>query len=77
MKHVSFISEPFNLKFGMYVVKTLFYYMKPADDTYFTYFFLFFRRLKRVGSVLSRSELDAFLYTCTCNGIIRFGLKTG
>ena len=29
-------------------------------------------RLKRVGSVLSRSELDPFIY-----GIIQFGPKTG
>ena len=35
--------------------------MKPADYTYYTYF-LIFRRLKRVGSVLSRWELDPFLY---------------
>ena len=45
----------------MRVVKTLFYFMKPADYTYYTYF-LIFRRLKRVGSVLSRSDLDPFLY---------------
>ena len=35
--------------------------MKPADYTYYTYFMIF-RRLKRVGSVLSRSELDPFRY---------------
>ena len=45
----------------MRVVKTLFYFMKPADYTYYTYF-LIFRRLKRVGSVLSRSELEPFPY---------------
>ena len=27
--------------FGMYVVKILFYFMKPADYTYYTYFLIF------------------------------------
>ena len=48
--------------------------MKPVDYTYYTYV-LIFRRLKRVGSVLSRSELDPFLYIS--HGIIQFGPKTG
>ena len=59
MTYISFILKPVDLKFGMHVVKTLFYFMKPAV---YTYFFLFFRRLKRVGSVLSRSELDPYIY---------------
>ena len=36
--------------------------MKPTDYNLSHIFFLFFRRLKLVGSVLSRSELDLFLY---------------
>ena len=64
MTYISFIFEPCDLKFGLYVVKTLFYFMKPVDYTYYTHFhtFWFFRRWKRVGSVLSRWELDPFLY---------------
>ena len=61
MTYVSFILKPCNLKFGMHVVKTYLYFMKPADYTYYTYF-LIFKRLKRVGSVLSSSEFDPFLY---------------
>ena len=53
------VSDDF--KFGMHVVKQLFYFMKPVGYTYSTNL-LIFRRLKRVGSVLSRSELDPFLY---------------
>ena len=30
-----------DLKFGMHVVKTLFYFMKPTDYTYYTYFLIF------------------------------------
>ena len=41
--------------------KTLFYIMKTADYTYYTYVFIFYA-LKRVGSILSRPELDPFLY---------------
>ena len=57
----------------MPVVKILYYFMKTADYTYYTYFFIFFKLLKRVGSVLSRSELDPFLYlwyrtVCTQSG---------
>ena len=33
-----FILKPCDLKFGMHVVKTLFYFMIPADNTYYTYF---------------------------------------
>ena len=43
--YISFILKPCNLKFGMRVVKTLFYFMKPADYTYYTYL-LIFRRLR-------------------------------
>ena len=61
MTFISIILKPCDLKFGMHVVKILFYAMKLADYTYDTNF-LIFRSLKRVGSVLSRSELDPFLY---------------
>ena len=37
---ISLILQPCNLKFGMHVVKTLFYFMKPADCTYYTYFLI-------------------------------------
>ena len=56
---ISLILKPCDLKFDMHAVKTLFYFMKPADYTHTVWFF---RRLKRVGSVLSRSALDPFLY---------------
>ena len=69
MTNISFILKPCDLKFGMHAIKTLFYFMKPADDTYYTYF-LIFKRLKRVGSVLSRSELDIWYHTArTQNGL--------
>ena len=58
MTYIIFILKPCALKFGMHVVKTVFYFMKPADYTYYTHFF---RHLKRVGSVSSKSELDPFL----------------
>ena len=61
MTHISFILKPCDLKFGRHVVKTFLYLLKPADYTYYTYFMVF-RRLKRVGSILSRSEFDSFLY---------------
>ena len=41
MAYISFIFKPFDLKFGMHVVKTLLYFMKPADYTYYTYFMIF------------------------------------
>ena len=30
-----------DLKFGMHVVTTLYNFMKPADNTYYTYFLIF------------------------------------
>ena len=39
--------------------KTVFYSMGPADYTYNTYFCIY-KVLKRLGSILSRSELDPF-----------------
>ena len=57
--HIYLILKSCDLKFVMHVVKTLFYFMKPAV---YTYFMIFYKSLKRVGSVLSRSELDPFLY---------------
>ena len=36
------VPVPCDMKFGMDVVKTLFYFMKPADFTNYTYFFDFF-----------------------------------
>ena len=52
MTYISFILKLCDLKFGMHVhvVKTLLYFMKPADYRYYTYFMVF-RRLNRVGSV--------------------------
>ena len=44
---------PLDFKFGMHVVKELFYFMGPADYTYQTYLWI----------LLTRSELDPFLYT--------------
>ena len=41
MTYISFILKPCDLKFGMHVVKTLLYFMKPADYTYNTYFIIF------------------------------------
>ena len=41
MTYISFILKPCDLKFSMHVVKTLFYFMKPADYTYYTNFFDF------------------------------------
>ena len=38
---ISFILKPCDLKFGMHVVKTLFFFMKSADNTYYTYFLIF------------------------------------
>ena len=38
---ISFISRPCDLKFGMRVVDILFYFMKPADYTDYTYFLIF------------------------------------
>ena len=51
--------------------------MKPADYNITHNFILLFycKRLKRMGSVLSRSELDPFFIHV--NGIIQFGPKTG
>ena len=46
--------------------------MKPADYTYYTYFFYFLGVWSEWVSVLSRWELDPFLY-----GIIQFGPKAG
>ena len=45
--------------------------MGPADYTYNTYFCIY-KVLKRLGSVLSRSELDPFFIY----GIIQVGPKT-
>ena len=42
-----------DLKFGMHVIKKLLYFI--------TDIFWFFRRIMRVGGVLSKSELDPFL----------------
>ena len=56
-RYIYFISKPRDLKFGLYVVKTKLYFMKPTDYTHHKYFLMM-----RVGSVLSRSELDPFLY---------------
>ena len=39
MTYTSFILKPWDLKFGMDVVTTLLYFMKPADYTNCTYFF--------------------------------------
>ena len=52
------------------MVRTLFYFMKYADYTYYTYIVHFdlFSLLKRVDSVLSRSE---FIY-----GILQFRPET-
>ena len=62
MTYISFILKPWDL-FGMDVVTTSLYFMKPADYTNCTYFFLyFFRSLRRMGSVLCRSELDLIRY---------------
>ena len=61
MTNISFILKSCDLKFGNHVVKTLLFFMKPADYTYYAYFI--FRRLKRLGSVFSRSVLDPFLYS--------------
>ena len=43
--------------------------MELADYTYYTYVFDFFRRLRREGSVLSRSELDPIYTVQTQNGL--------
>ena len=60
--YISFILKPCDLKFGMHEVKILFYFMKP-EIIHITLMFWFFRRLKRVGSVLYLGlELDPFLY---------------
>ena len=37
----TFILKPRDLKFGMRVFKTWFYFMKPAVYTYYTYFYDF------------------------------------
>ena len=41
MAYISFILKPCDLKFGMLLVKTLLYFKKPADYTYYEYFFDF------------------------------------
>ena len=74
MTYISFILKPCDLKFGMHVLKTLLCFMKLTDYTY-DILFDFFKRLKRVGSVLSSSELGPFPYTVY--GIIQFGPKAG
>ena len=58
--YISFILKPRDLKFGMRVVKTWFYIMKPAVYTYYTYFLIF--SVFEASSVLSKSKLDPFLY---------------
>ena len=45
----------------MHVLKTVLCFMKLTDYTY-DILFDFFKRLKRVGSVLSSSELGPFPY---------------
>ena len=61
-----------DLKFGMHVVKTLFYFVKPADYTYYTYVSIF-QAFEASGYVLSRSELDPFFIY----GMIQFEPKAG
>ena len=65
MTYISFIVEPRDLKFGMHVVlKKHCFISWNLQIVHITHTFWFFRRLKRVGCVLStcRSELDLFLY---------------
>ena len=61
MTYISFSLKQRDMKFGMHVVKTLLYFMKPTDYTYCQIPFLIFTRFMRVCSALSRSELEPFL----------------
>ena len=73
MKFIAFILKSCNLKFGMHVVKTLFYFIKLAEYTYF-FIFIVVRR-ERVEFYLSQSKTSFFMYGTWC--IIQFGPKTG
>ena len=54
------------------ILKTLFYFMKPADYTYYTYFFIFKRLKDWIVFYLGQSKTPFFI-----NGIIQFGPKAG
>jgi hypothetical protein len=56
MSYISAILKPRDLKFGMCKVWTLLYAWQPVNYV-FRDEFLFFKRLMRVGSILSRSDI--------------------
>ena len=62
--YISFILKPCDLKFGMHVVKTLLYFMKPADYTNCTYFFDIFLGVWSEWAVfyVGQSSTPFFIY---------------
>ena len=70
--HFKVIWNYTHFEFYIHVIKTLFYFMKPPDYTYYAYF-LYLRSLQRVGMFYrGQSSIAFFIY-----GSIHFGPKNG
>ena len=70
---ISFNLKPCDLKFGIHVVKTLLL-LWNQHFIHITNTIWFFRHFIRIGSVLSRSELDPYLYIWYHTNQIQNGL---
>ena len=69
--YIYFILKPCDIK-DMHIVKTLFFFMRPSDFIYNTYFLIFYASSEWVAFYLRQSSTTFFI----CGVIIQFGAKT-